>query len=150
MSKRCFYTLKLGNYYLAPRTNISVKEPSPLFDPKLLSDLGCACCGGDAIIDSWQSVFTVYYDGGGSLKTAWSMYNKVQTVLSEGCDSDLCIQLYRQVCDEDPQIYLVRQGYQRIINPEYQYNCRRVLAAEIVLTLETYVAADDYFYANAS
>lgn len=141
---RCYYQLKIGNIWLAPRGAISVEERD---DFEQLTTKGgdsgggdCAGCGGNESISKREVCFKVKYRGRGSLATAWAMATRVNDVLDSGCDREDMKQVgfERRVCDEPWLRYNIRSGTQRMVDTWTQRTCDRILVMELCLNLVEY------------
>lgn len=142
MSSKCYYQLKIGDLWLAPRASITVIE-SDDFEALTPKDegSGCANCGGDNAISRREIVIKLRYRGRGSLATAWHMYNQTEAVLNAGCALNLQIGFERRVCDEPWLKYNIRSSYQRQVDTWSQRTCDRILTVELHLNLVAYNAA---------
>lgn len=135
----CRYTLKIGNFYLAPRPSIQVVEPDDFEQLTLKDSGGCANCGGTVnSVSRREFTFTLRYKGQGSLATAWSMFNRLEATLSAGCETNKQIGFERTVCDEPAMRYNIRSGWQRITESWSQRTKQRILTVELHLNLVAY------------
>lgn len=133
----CRFTLKLGNYYLAPRPSITVIESSD-FEQLVGEDSAAALCNcGSVLTQDRQFTFKLVINGRGSLATAWSVHARIAGELeSASCEMVL---LRRRVCDEPWLIYKVTKASLRVTDVESQYEEDRVLTLELKLTLSSNV-----------
>lgn len=127
------YTLKLGSVYLVPRKSVAIAESSDferLVDESQASDCATACSSNSRR----EFVFTIYFQGGGSLRSAWALHAQVLAQLDLACDQEVLLR--RRVQDEDWLEYQVTGGTLRMTDTISQYTCERVLTMELALKLK--------------
>ena len=129
----CRYTLKIGTLYLAPRKSIAIVESADfekLADESQASDCATACSNNS----KREFGFTIHFLGGGSLDSAWSLYNQLKAQLLLACTQQVLLQ--RRVCDEDILEYQVTGGSTRMVDTINQFTCERVLTIEFTVKLK--------------
>lgn len=130
------YTLKLGDFYLAPKYSIKVEESSD-FETLIDNASGGGCDGAScALVTEREFKFKLYLLGGGSLASAWSLRSQIDTAL---CVAN--IDLYRRVFDETALIYRITSGRTRIVDVRTQYLCESILTLELILKLKSVPAS---------
>lgn len=132
-----YYKLVIGTgtdaFYLAPRASIGVEESSN-FEQLVNAD---AACGGCGFSGSRTFTFTIYFEGGCSLRSAWSLYSALQEALcvtnEDGTPKDILLE--RRVYDEDPLIYKITKNSMRMVDVVNQYTAQHILSIEFIVTL---------------
>lgn len=124
------FTFRIGSVYLRPRASVVVEEP-PDFMQLVNEDTKCGSC---TLSGERTYKFKVCFLGGGSLESAWSLYNVLEEELQLACDGEEIL-LRRRVFDETELVYRITKASIRIVDPSLQYDCERTLCAEVSLTL---------------
>lgn len=97
------------------------------------SSSGSACAPA---IKSLEKVLTVRFLGSGDLKAADSMYQSLNTYLSQICSSTPQT-FYRQVCDETREEIPIVRGYMRRIDIEREFYGNKSAEIHLISREET-------------
>lgn len=131
MTQRCFYKLKIGTMWLAPRNSIAIRESR---DFERIAGQDSGKCGSACSLNvEREFTFEIDFFGGGSLASAWALSNRLLSQLTAACTQE--VDVYRQVCDETAIQYRVKRGSLRMTDTLPQFLCERILRQELKLTL---------------
>jgi len=137
----------LGNFRLAPRVSIGIKEPEDFekITVRDTSNTSGGCPPGmtqnsDGVctpIDKRSMQLKLYLQGGAHLNSAFNLKRLIDAELDAACTTEKLLR--RRVHDEQELIYTISSGYTRIIEPNLQFNPRqRTLAIELNLEFSSF------------
>lgn len=118
--------------WLAPVRSIRIQESSD-FQQDLDVEASCGC--GTVLTTKRTYAFKIIISGGGSLASAWSIYNRIKTELNLASCSQLLLR--RRVYDETEQVYKITKASLREIDVLGEYLCERLLTLDMKLTITT-------------
>lgn len=145
------YALKLGDFRLAPRASIAIKEPD---DFEVISVQSSGHSGGcpQGMVQNQHGVCTpidkrsltleLTLQGASHLNSAFNLKRLIDAELDAACTSTKYLR--RRVHDEQELIYTISRGWTRIINPYTQFD-----PLHRNVTIELNLEFSEFRYGNA-
>lgn len=145
------YALKLGDFRLAPRASIGIREPNDFEVISVQSSGGSGGCPQGMVqdqngvctpIEKRSLTLELTLQGASHLNSAFNLKRLIDAELDSACTSTKYLR--RRVHDERELIYTISRGWTRIINPYTQFDA---LHRNVVIELNLEFSA--FRYGNA-